>query len=196
MTPGLGAGCRPCCRAEDHSMCAGWEQKLQRVCCLPFRAPQPEAWSYIWETTTEGGRERHTQKEREGRNGINCLWLWLIFIGLLVFDSSPFLCSFLTFHKWPSTLEHIVQEGQRVPQKLAVTSAGPIHTSTPSIALCHSIPGSALQQWQRRAQTCKKQGNKSCLGTNSFLRVLIDPLTHSPRRWRAVVTAEVMYGGE
>lgn len=144
MMAGLCAGCQSCLRTENYSMCARWEQKLQCVCCFPFRAPQSETWSYIWETTTEGGRDTHTQKGREGRNGINCLWLWLIFIGLLVFDSSPFLCSFLTFHKWLSTLERIVKRGQQVPQKLAVTSAGPIHTSTPSIALCRSISGSAL----------------------------------------------------
>lgn len=29
-----------------------------------------------------------------------------------------------------------------------------------------------------------------------FLRVLIDSLTHSPRHWTTVVTAEVMYEGE
>lgn len=89
-------------------------------------------------------REGETHTEGERGEEWNKLPLTMIFIGLLVFDSSPFLCSFLTFHKWLSTLEHIVKRGQQVPQKLAVTSAGPIHTRTPSIALCQSIPGSAL----------------------------------------------------
>lgn len=143
MTPGLRAGCQPCLQDWGlfHVCKTGAEAA---VCVLPSFQSSPARSMELYLGNHNRGRERHTQKEREGRNGINCLWLWLIFIGLLVFDSSPFLCSFLTFHKWPSTLESIVQQGQQVPQKLAVTSAGPIHTSTPSMALCHSTPGSAL----------------------------------------------------
>lgn len=86
-------------------------------------------------TSIDGDRkDRAMGENKTGKNGVKRLSL--IFIGPHVFDSSPFLSSFLTFRKWLNTLECIVGQGQWVPQKLAVTNARAIHTDTPSMVLC------------------------------------------------------------
>lgn len=106
-------------------------------------------------------------RESGGKNGLNRLAL--IFIGPHVFDSSPFLSSFVTFHKRPNTLECIVERGQWVPPKLAVTDAGAIHTDTPSMVLCKTPIRPCSVHDDRKAHSLVK--NKE---TTFFLRILLD----------------------
>lgn len=103
-----------------------------------------------------------------GKNGLNRLSL--IFIGPHVFDSSPFLSSFVTFHERPNTLERIVEWGQWVLQKLAVTNARAIHTDTPSMVLCETPIRPCSVHDDRKAHSLVK--NKE---TKFFLRILLAP---------------------
>ena len=110
------------------------------------------------------------RREEWGKNGINRLTL--IFIGAHVFDSSLFLSSFVTFPKWPYTLDCIVERGQWVPQKLAVTNARAVHTDTPSMGLCKTPIRPCSVYADRKAHSLVK--NKE---TKFFLRILLDPQT-------------------
>lgn len=136
--------------------------------CLLFITSQSEMLCEKQETSTVGGREtvRWGEKGEWEKNGINRLTL--IFIGPHVFDSSPFLSSFLTFHKWPNTLECIVGRGQWVPQKLAVTNAGVIHRDTPSIALCKTCIRPCSVRDDRKAPSLVKNKETKVVGVLNF----------------------------
>jgi hypothetical protein len=99
--------------------------------------PLPSLYVTAKPRELQGRVNEKTVRWGESKTGENApSRLTLIFIGPHVFDCSPFLSSFVTFHKRPHTLECIVEQGQWVPQKLAVTSARAIHTDTPSMVLC------------------------------------------------------------
>lgn len=100
-----------------------------------------------------------------------------IFIGPRVSDSSPFLSSFLTFHKWPDTLECIVERGQWVPQKLAVTNARAIHTDPPSIVLCKKTIRPCSVHDDRKAHSLVKNKETKVRGGLIFPQSIIRSLT-------------------
>lgn len=129
-------------------------------------------WSEVlWETrgNPNSGQGRKHQRDGEGQQGENGRSrLTPIFIGPHVFDSSPFLSSFLTFHKWPSTLGCIVEQGQWVPQKLAVTNARAIHTDMPSIVLCQKPIRPCSVHDDRKAHSLVKNKETKVVGVLNF----------------------------
>lgn len=133
-----------------------------------FTAPQSEVLCEM-QGNPNCGRGRKHRGGGEGQPGENGRSrLTLIFIGPHVFDSSPFLSSFLTFHKWPSTLGCIVERGQWVPQKLAVTNARAIHTDTPSIVLCQKPIRPCSVHDDRKAHSLVKNKETKVVGVLNF----------------------------